>query len=77
LDKKDERNIRATAEEKGLEKGIKQGKEEGIKQGKEEGVKHVALELLKAGVLPLAEISKYTGSSLEQVEELRSFLWQS
>jgi predicted transposase/invertase (TIGR01784 family) len=89
----DERNIRATAEEKGLEKGIqqgiqqgikqgkeegiKQGKEEGIKQGKEEGVKHVVLELLKAGVLPLAEISKYTGSSLEQVEELRSFLWQS
>jgi predicted transposase/invertase (TIGR01784 family) len=63
LDKKDERNIRATAEEKGLEKGIK--------QGKEEGVKHVALELLKAGVLPLAEISKYTGLSLEQLEELR------
>jgi predicted transposase/invertase (TIGR01784 family) len=74
----DERNIRKTAEERGKEEGLKQGKEEGLKQGKEEGlkegVKHVALELLKAGMLPLAEISKCTGLSLEQLEELKKSL---
>jgi hypothetical protein len=54
----DERNILATAEEK----------------GKEEGVKSVAKELLKAGKFSLVDISKCTGLPLEQLEELKKTL---
>ena len=53
------------AEQNGLKKGLKQGKEEGLKQGKEE----MARNMLKDNV-DINTISKYTGLTIEEIQEL-------
>ncbi|MCY4779651.1 hypothetical protein ORI89_08305 [Sphingobacterium sp. UT-1RO-CII-1] len=57
----------------GIEKGIKTGIEKGIKTGMEKGKKEeaiaIALEFKKMG-LPIADIAKGTGLSIEEVENL-------
>lgn len=55
----------AGAERRGLTKGIEKGRAE----GRAEGVKETALAMKKDGV-PFSNIAKYTGLSLEDIENL-------
>jgi len=54
---------------KGLEEGKKKGLEEGRKKGLEEGLKKTALQMKSDG-MPLTTIAKYTGLSIEEIEQL-------
>lgn len=63
--------------EKGIEKGIEQGIEKGIEKGIEQGIEkgayqktiEVAKNLKDIGI-PLAQIAKGTGLSIEEIERL-------
>ncbi|MGF7024254.1 hypothetical protein [Sphingobacterium sp. HSC-15S19] len=53
------------AEKKGIQKGLKTG----IEKGKREEAIAIALEFKKMG-LPIADIAKGTGLSIEEIEKL-------
>lgn len=53
------------AEKKGMEKGIARGIEQGIEQGRID----IAIRMIADG-LPHAQIQKYSGLTIEQIEEL-------
>lgn len=57
------------AEKKGLKQGLKQGIEKGIEKGKREEAITIALEFKKMGI-PIADIAKGTGLSVEEIEKL-------
>lgn len=65
LDKAEKRGL-----EKGLKQGIEKGIEKGIEQGKREEAIAIALEFKKMG-LPVADIAKGTGLSVEEIEKLK------
>ena len=57
----------------GHEDGLEKGREEGLKMGVDKGMADRTLDIarkMKAGGQPLDEISKYTGLSLETIEQL-------
>ena len=56
--------------EKGLEKGREEGREEGLEKGREETRVEIAKNLLETK-LPLEEIVKVTGLTLQELEVLR------
>ena len=61
------------AREQGIEKGIEQGIEKGIEQGIEKGAYQNKIETAKAFKamgIPLAQIAKGTGLSIEEIEKL-------
>jgi len=64
----------ATAEDRGRQigrqEGIQKGLKRGIKKGRQEGVFEVAGNLLKTS-LPLDEIAKVTGLTIEEIDKLR------
>ena len=53
---------------------LEQGLEQGLQQGIEQGIAQTAINMLKAGKLPVEEISSYTGLTIEQVLELKKGL---
>ncbi|WP_341830849.1 hypothetical protein AACH28_14655 [Sphingobacterium thalpophilum] len=57
------------AEKKGIQKGIEKGLKTGIEKGKREEAIAIALEFKKMG-LPIADIAKGTGLSIEEIEKL-------
>jgi len=50
--------------------GLAEGRAEGLQQGIEEGIRRVAVNLLKTG-MPVEEVVKVTGLSVEQVHSLQ------
>ncbi|MCM1398416.1 MAG: Rpn family recombination-promoting nuclease/putative transposase [Clostridium sp.] len=58
--------------EQGLEQGIAQGLEQGLEQGAEQEKMQLAIKMLKAGKLSVAEISEYSGLPIEQITELKN-----
>ncbi len=68
LDKAEKKGI-----QKGIEKGLKTGIEKGLKTGIEKGKREeaiaIALEFKKMG-LPIGDIAKGTGLSIEEIEKL-------
>lgn len=60
-----EEDIRREATEEGMKEGIK----EGIKEGKKKQQVEIAMEMKKDGV-PFSTIAKYTGLTLEEIEQL-------
>ena len=67
---RDMKNVVDTAKEEGLKEGRKEGLKEGIQEGKRETIIQVAMESIRAG-LPTDTISKITGLSEAEIEELR------
>ena len=69
----DNYSIIETAKEEGREEGRLEGREEGREEGKEEGREEsrveIAREMKKEG-LPVAQIARFTGLSVEAVEKL-------
>ena len=66
-------NVVNTAERKGREKGLAEGREEGLAEGRAEGREEVRLNTarkMKADVMPLDLIAKYTGLTIEVIETL-------
>lgn len=59
--------------EQGLEKGIKKGLKEGVEKGLKEGEKQKSIEIAKnlLDILDIETISKKTGLTIEEVEELK------
>lgn len=57
------------AEKKGIQKGIEKGIQKGKIEGKREKAIAIALEFKKMG-LPIADIAKGTGLSIEEIEKL-------
>ena len=69
----DNKNVLDYAVKESIEKGIVEGMEKGIVEGMEKG-KHenaitIAKEMKKEG-MPLAQISKFTKLSIEEIESL-------
>ncbi|MCB1082437.1 MAG: Rpn family recombination-promoting nuclease/putative transposase, partial [Chlamydiia bacterium] len=62
--------IEASALKKIEEKGIEKGLEKGITRGREQEKKEIALAMLKE-CLSVAQISKLTGLSAEELSELQ------
>lgn len=58
------------AERKGVEKGIKEGIRKGIEKGKREEAIAIALEFKNMGI-PIADIARGTGLSVEEIEKLK------
>ena len=58
-----------TGIEKGIKSGIEKGIEQGVEKGKREEAIAIALEFKKMG-LPIADIAKGTGLSIEEIEKL-------
>ena len=58
-----------TGIEKGIKTGIEKGIEQGVEKGKREEAIAIALEFKKMG-LPIADIAKRTGLSIEEIEKL-------
>ena len=58
-----------TGIEKGIKTGIEKGIEQGVEKGKREEAIAIALEFKKMG-LPIADIAKGTGLSIEEIEKL-------
>ncbi len=57
----------------GKEEGIKEGIEKGIERGKEEGIKETQISMarnMKKDEVDFNIISKYTGLSIEEIENL-------
>ncbi|BAY43226.1 hypothetical protein SAMD00079811_08050 [Scytonema sp. HK-05] len=50
--------------------GLAEGRAEGLQQGIQEGIRRVAMNLLKTG-MPVEEIVKVTGLSVEQIQSLQ------
>ncbi|MCY4778898.1 hypothetical protein ORI89_04500 [Sphingobacterium sp. UT-1RO-CII-1] len=61
--------IKRQEREKGLQKGLQTGLEKGKADGKREEAIAIALEFKKMG-LPIADIAKGTGLSVEEIEKL-------
>lgn len=61
--------IKRQEREKGMEKGIQAGIEKGKADGKREEAIAIALEFKKMG-LPVADIAKGTGLTIEEIEKL-------
>jgi len=59
----------STAEARGEAKGMEKGMEKGIEKGKLEEAIAIAREMKRDG-LPLAQISKFTKLSAEEIEKL-------
>ena len=62
------------AEQKGIQKGIQQGIQKGIQQGIQKGAAEEKLEIAKNLLkinLPLDQISKATGLSIVEIENLQ------
>jgi len=55
--------------DKAEKKGLKQGLKQGIEKGKREEAITIALEFKKMGI-PIADIAKGTGLSVEEIEKL-------
>ncbi|MDR0939265.1 MAG: Rpn family recombination-promoting nuclease/putative transposase [Mediterranea sp.] len=55
--------------QEGMEKGLEEGMQKGMQKGREESMEDVALSMI-ADKLPYATISKYTGLSIEKIQEL-------
>jgi flagellar biosynthesis/type III secretory pathway protein FliH len=55
--------------QEGMEKGLEEGMLKGMEKGREESMEDVALSMI-ADKLPYATISKYTGLSVEKIQEL-------
>ena len=67
-------SVISTAEQKGHAAGLAEGLEQGLEQGRTEGEIRKAMEIaqaLKSSGMPLAEISRITGLSNNQLEELQ------
>ncbi|MCM1273672.1 MAG: hypothetical protein NC088_12945, partial [Bacteroides sp.] len=58
--------------EEGVEDGLEQGIAQGIEQGIAQGAEQLAIKMLKADKLSVAEISEYSGLTIEQVTELKA-----
>ena len=78
--KRDAESVRLTQERIGRENGLKEGLEKGLKKGMEKGmekglekgmekVRAMALKLKDMGI-PIEEIAKGTGLSVEEIEKL-------
>ena len=82
--KRDAESVRLTQERIGREKGLKEGLEKGLKKGRTEGleeglekgmekgmekVRDMALKLKDMGI-PIEDIAKGTGLSVEEIEKL-------
>ncbi|WP_286862914.1 MULTISPECIES: hypothetical protein [Sphingobacterium] len=61
--------IKRQEREKGIKTGIEKGIEQGVEKGKREKAIAIALEFKKMG-LPIADIAKGTGLSIEEIEKL-------
>ena len=59
------------AENKGYEEGIEEGRIEGIEEGSKQKAYEIAKKLLYLNIA-LEDISKATGLSIEEIEELRT-----
>lgn len=60
--------------EEGLEQGIEQGIEQGLEQGLEQGSLNKSFEIAKSLLstsMPIEEIAKHTGLSIEEIEKLK------
>ncbi|MCM1399325.1 MAG: Rpn family recombination-promoting nuclease/putative transposase [Clostridium sp.] len=57
-----------------LEMHYREKYEEGVEDGLEQGAKQLAIKMLKAGKLSVAEISEYSGLTIEQITELKAEL---
>ncbi|OIP36613.1 hypothetical protein AUJ95_09255 [Candidatus Desantisbacteria bacterium CG2_30_40_21] len=70
---RDEEMAIKTAERRGERRGEKRGREKGIKEGIKEGEKQKAIAIAKnlLDILDNQTISKKTGLTMEEVEELR------
>ena len=53
-----------------LNQGISQGIQQGISQGEDKSRRETAIRMLEAGKLTVDEIAKYSGLSIEEVEQL-------
>ncbi|MEN5380334.1 hypothetical protein [Sphingobacterium kitahiroshimense] len=62
--------IKRQEREKGIQAGIEKGIQSGIEKGKREESIAIALEFKKMG-LPIADISKGTGLTIEEIEKLK------
>lgn len=69
--------FKAEAQEEGRAIGLAEGRAEGLTQGRAEAISHTlhALELIKSGI-SIAEISKRTELSHEDIEKLRQTILQ-
>ena len=64
---------REVGREEGLKEGLKEGREEGLKEGREEGQQSEKLRAarkMKDDGMPVDLIAKYTGLTVEQIENL-------
>ena len=69
-----ELGILDSAKAEGKEEGKAEGLKEGLVKGKEEGIKEKAIEMAKISLdegLDIKLISKITGLSIAEIEELR------
>ena len=66
---RDLKNVIDTAELKGQKKGFEQGRKQGIEQGSVEERKKIA-KTMKALNMPLEDISKATGMTIEEIVNL-------
>ena len=62
--------IKRQEREKGIQAGIEKGIQSGIEKGKREESIAIALEFKKMG-LPIADIAKGTGLTIEEIEKLK------
>lgn len=61
-------DVREEGIEKGLEQGLEQGREEGLLQGRQE----IALNLLRLGTMPIEDIAKCTGLSVDELNKMQT-----
>ena len=64
-----EEDIRREATEEGMKEGIKEGLKEGLKEGMKKKQIETAIEMKNDG-MPSSTIAKYTGLSINEIEEL-------
>ena len=55
--------------QQGMKEGRLEGLQEGLQQGRQEGTLAIARELKKIGI-PIADIAKGTGLSIDEIEKL-------
>ena len=56
--------------QRGLKKGEEKGIEKGLEKGVEKGITQIALKMKKEGVA-VEEISKFTGLTIQQINDLK------
>ena len=74
---RDLKNVIDTAELKGQKKGFEQGRKQGIEQGRKQGIEQGSVEerkkiakTMKALNMPLEDISKATGMTIDEIVNL-------